>query len=95
MTTRALVLGSGGLTGIAWEAGVLCRLDEERVDPTTWDVVIGFACAPGTARPPEAAARDLRRQARGAFPRRAGSVAERQSFASGDLWSKWATPARQ
>lgn len=41
MTTHALVLGSGGLTGIAWESGVLRRLEEEGIDPTFWDVVIG------------------------------------------------------
>ncbi len=41
MTRHALVLGSGGLTGIAWESGVLRRLEEDGIDPTFWDVVIG------------------------------------------------------
>lgn len=41
MTTRALVLGSGGVTGVAWEAGVLCALQAQGMDPTAWDVVIG------------------------------------------------------
>jgi NTE family protein len=41
MTTRALVLGSGGVTGVAWEAGVLSGLQESGADPSAWDVVIG------------------------------------------------------
>jgi NTE family protein len=41
MVTRALVLGSGGATGIAWEAGVLCGLQACGRGPDAWDVVIG------------------------------------------------------
>ncbi len=41
MTRRALVLGSGGVTGVAWEAGVLCALEERGLAPGVWDVVIG------------------------------------------------------
>jgi NTE family protein len=40
-TTRALVLGGGGVTGIAWEIGVLCGLRRAGVDLTTADMVIG------------------------------------------------------
>jgi NTE family protein len=38
---RALVLGGGGVTGIAWEAGVLAALADEGVDVRDADVVIG------------------------------------------------------
>lgn len=38
---RALVLGGGGITGIAWELGVLAGLKELGTDLTTADVVIG------------------------------------------------------
>jgi len=41
MTTRALVLGSGGLTGVAWEAGVLQGLDESGYPVSGWDLVVG------------------------------------------------------
>ena len=38
---RALVLGSGGLTGVAWEIGVLAGLADAGVDLTTADLVVG------------------------------------------------------
>jgi NTE family protein len=41
METRALVLGGGGVTGIAWEIGLLHGLAEAGVDLTTADTVIG------------------------------------------------------
>lgn len=41
MTGRALVLGGGGLTGIAWETGLLHGLAEEGVDLRDADVIIG------------------------------------------------------
>ncbi|HET7465572.1 MAG TPA: patatin-like phospholipase family protein [Candidatus Dormibacteraeota bacterium] len=37
----ALVLGGGGITGLAWEIGMLAGLREAGVDLTTADVVIG------------------------------------------------------
>ena len=39
--SRALVLGGGGITGIAWEVGVLAGLASRGVDLGTADVVIG------------------------------------------------------
>jgi NTE family protein len=39
--TRALVLGGGGITGIAWEAGVLMGLRERGLDTERWDLVVG------------------------------------------------------
>src|SRR5215470_9601594 len=39
--TRALVLGSGGLTGIAWEAGVLQGLADGGTPIGDWDLVVG------------------------------------------------------
>ncbi|MFC4942564.1 patatin-like phospholipase family protein [Pseudonocardia sp. GCM10023141] len=41
MTERALVLGGGGITGIAWELGVIAGLAELGVDLTGADVVVG------------------------------------------------------
>ncbi len=41
MTKKALVLGGGGITGIAWETGLLAGLAEAGVDLTTADRVIG------------------------------------------------------
>ena len=41
MTERALVLGGGGITGIAWETGLMAGLAEAGVDLTTADRVIG------------------------------------------------------
>jgi NTE family protein len=38
---RALVLGGGGITGIAWEIGVLAGLAEAGVDLTGADLVVG------------------------------------------------------
>lgn len=38
---RALVLGGGGVTGIAWETGLLAGLAEARVDLTVADLVVG------------------------------------------------------
>ena len=38
---RALVLGGGGITGIAWEVGVLAGLAEAGVDLTGADLVVG------------------------------------------------------
>jgi NTE family protein len=39
--TRALVLGGGGVTGVAWELGVIAGLAEAGVDLRRADVVIG------------------------------------------------------
>ncbi|MEX5718917.1 patatin-like phospholipase family protein [Geodermatophilus maliterrae] len=38
---RALVLGGGGITGIAWEIGLLAGLAERGVDLTDADLVVG------------------------------------------------------
>ena len=39
--SRALILGGGGVSGIAWEVGVLIGLRDCGVDITDWDLVIG------------------------------------------------------
>ncbi len=39
--TSALVLGGGGITGIAWELGILAGLARQGVDLTDADVVVG------------------------------------------------------
>lgn len=39
--SRALVLGGGGVTGIAWEVGVLAGLAESGFDVRDWDLVVG------------------------------------------------------
>jgi len=41
MTGRALVLGGGGVTGIAWELGILQGLREAGLDLTDADTIIG------------------------------------------------------
>ena len=41
MTGRALVLGGGGITGIAWELGLLSGLRELGVDLTAADLIVG------------------------------------------------------
>lgn len=41
MPTRALVLGSGGVTGVAWETGLLAGLAEAGLDLRTADLIIG------------------------------------------------------
>lgn len=41
MTRRALVLGGGGITGIAWEWGMLAGLARAGVDLTGADLVVG------------------------------------------------------
>jgi NTE family protein len=41
MAGKALVLGGGGLTGVAWELGVLAGLAERGVDLTQADLVVG------------------------------------------------------
>src|SRR4051794_21098302 len=38
---RGLVLGGGGVTGIAWETGLLLGLQDLGVDVTTADAVVG------------------------------------------------------
>ena len=41
MDRRALVLGGGGVTGIAWEIGVIAGLADEGIDLAAADVIIG------------------------------------------------------
>lgn len=41
LARSALVLGGGGITGLAWEIGMISGLHEAGVDLTTADVVIG------------------------------------------------------
>jgi NTE family protein len=41
MTSRALVLGAGGVTGVAWELGVLAGLADAGIDLSAADLYIG------------------------------------------------------
>jgi NTE family protein len=41
MAARALVLGGGGVTGVAWELGLLAGLAEAGVDPAAADLYVG------------------------------------------------------
>lgn len=41
MSRRALVLGGGGITGIAWELGIIAGLAEHGVDLSVADLVVG------------------------------------------------------
>lgn len=40
-TTKALVLGGGGVTGIAWEIGMIAGLAEHGADVTSADTIVG------------------------------------------------------
>ena len=39
--SKALVLGGGGITGIAWELGIVLGLKEGGVDVTNFDLIVG------------------------------------------------------
>jgi NTE family protein len=41
MTSRALVLGGGGVTGVAWELGILAGLADAGIDLSTADLYVG------------------------------------------------------
>ena len=49
MTGRALVLGGGGVTGVAWEIGLLLGLAERGVDLTGADLFVGTSAGSVTA----------------------------------------------
>ncbi len=49
VTTRALVLGGGGLTGIAWELGVIARLADDGIDLTDADLMVGTSAGAAVA----------------------------------------------
>jgi NTE family protein len=49
MAGRALVLGGGGVTGVAWELGLLAGLVEEGVDITHPDVLVGTSAGAAVA----------------------------------------------
>jgi NTE family protein len=49
MTSRALVLGGGGVAGIAWETGVLFGLAERGVDVLDVDVIVGTSAGSAVA----------------------------------------------
>src|SRR5262249_59429539 len=49
MTRRALVLGAGGETGIAWEVGLLAGLAAHGVDLAAADLVVGTSAGAGVA----------------------------------------------
>jgi NTE family protein len=57
-TGRALVLGGGGVVGIAWETGVIVGLRDGGVDVTNADLVVGTS-AGSTVGAQVAAGRDL------------------------------------
>ena len=40
-STRTLILGGGGATGVAWELGVLTGLHDAGVDVRRADIIIG------------------------------------------------------
>ena len=48
-TTRALVLGGGGVAGIAWETGLLFGLAERDVDVLDADVILGTSAGSAVA----------------------------------------------
>ena len=46
MDRRALILGGGGVTGIAWETGLIAGLADRGVDLAAADVIIGTSAGP-------------------------------------------------
>lgn len=48
-TTRALVLGGGGVTGIAWETGVLLGLERRGVHVRDADLIVGSSAGSAVA----------------------------------------------
>jgi NTE family protein len=49
MTSRALVLGGGGVAGIAWETGLLFGLAERGIDVLAADVIVGTSAGAAVA----------------------------------------------
>ena len=49
MTKRALVLGGGGVAGIAWETGVLVGLTEAGIDVRNADLFLGTSAGANVA----------------------------------------------
>ena len=49
MTTKALVLGGGGLTGIAWELGIIAGLADGGIDLTDADLIVGTSAGAAVA----------------------------------------------
>lgn len=49
MGRKALVLGGGGVTGVAWELGMLMGLAEQGIDLTTADLVVGTSAGAAVA----------------------------------------------
>ena len=46
MAGRALVLGGGGVTGVAWELGMIAGLLDKGIDVTTADLFVGSDSGP-------------------------------------------------
>lgn len=49
MASRALVLGGGGVTGVAWELGILAGLAEAGIDLSRPDVLVGTSAGAAVA----------------------------------------------
>jgi NTE family protein len=49
MTSRALVLGGGGVTGVAWELGILSGLAQAGLDLTDADLIVGTSAGSAVA----------------------------------------------
>jgi NTE family protein len=60
MSDRALVLGGGGVTGRAWELGVLTGLLDAGIDLTVADLVVGTSAGSAVGALVTAAGSDLR-----------------------------------
>ncbi|MFJ4923116.1 patatin-like phospholipase family protein [Streptomyces sp. NPDC088725] len=59
MTRTALVLGGGGVTGVAWTLGILHGLVRAGTDPTTADLVVGTSAGSAAGAQITAGAHDL------------------------------------
>ena len=80
---RALVLGGGGVTGVAWELGLLAGLAAAGVDLTGADLVVGTSAGFGGRRAVVLRGAGARGCTRRSWRRPGGEVAARLGFGGG------------
>jgi NTE family protein len=96
---RALVLGGGGIIGVAWETGLLNGLYEAGFDPRTVDVIVGTSAGSITGAPlaagvlpPVPGSEDARRrEGSGVLPTNPTSMDPKALGAIFGRWTKMVT----
>jgi len=81
MEDRALVLGGGGVTGVAWEIGLLAGLAEHGIELATADLIVGTS-AGSVVGAGVAAGRDLEVMYQGQLAPAEGQPAARMGLAA-------------